>query len=60
VFAGIGFGHQDLDVAPDKLVSAIREQPFGRWIDRADCAVAIDDDNRIDRGGDDRAIERVA
>jgi hypothetical protein len=60
VLGGIGFRHQDLDVAPDELGGDIAKEPFGRVVDRADSAISVDDDNSIDRCGDDRAIKGVA
>src|SRR5207248_641094 len=57
VLAGIGLGHQDLDVAPDELIGRIAEQPLGRAVDRADrAAIAVDDHDGVDRCINDREI----
>jgi len=60
VLAGIGFRHQHPDVAPGEFRGAIAENPLGRRVDRADPAIAVDDDDRVERRPDDRAEQRVA
>ena len=59
MLAGIWFRHQHLDIASDEFGGGIAEDPFGRVVDRADSAIPVDDDNSIDRCGDDRAIKGV-
>ena len=43
MLARIGLRHQHFDVAPDQFLRGIAEEPFGRVVDRADCAVPVDD-----------------
>ncbi|MGC2201394.1 MAG: hypothetical protein WA633_14780 [Stellaceae bacterium] len=44
---------------PDEFGGVVAEEPFGRIIDRADGAIPVDDDNCIDPGINDRAIQGV-
>ena len=60
MLAGVRFRHQHPDVAPDELRGAIAEDPLGRRVDRPDPAVAVDDDDRVERRLDDGAEQRVA
>jgi len=40
-------------------ISSTAEEPLSRLIDRADRTVPVDNDDSIDRGIDDRAIQGV-
>ena len=44
----------------DEFGGGIAEEPLGRVVDRADCTVRVDHHDSIDRGADDRAIQRVS
>src|SRR6516162_526760 len=59
MLACVGLRHQQFDVASDQLFRHIAEEPLSRLIDRPDRAVPVDYDDSIDRGIDDRAVERV-
>jgi hypothetical protein len=59
MLACVGLGHQQFDVASDQLFRHIAEEPLSRLIDRSDRTVPVDYDDSIDRGIDDRAVERV-
>ena len=49
MLAGIGLRHEHFDVFPGNLRSRITEQLLGRFIRCQDQAVAIDDDNAVER-----------
>lgn len=49
VLLAIGSGHQHADVEADDLDGLVPEQPLGRWIERLNPPVFVDDDDAVDR-----------
>ena len=54
VLLAVGAGHQDLDVLAQHFGGAIAEQPLGRWVERLDEPLGVDDDDAVHGGVEDR------
>ena len=52
VAVAVGYGHQDADIAADRLVGGVAEQPLGGGAERLDDALFVDDHHRLGDGGE--------
>jgi hypothetical protein len=55
MLAGVGRGHQHLDVAPEHLLRAVAEQALGGQVEAFDKTLLVDGNDRIERVVEHRA-----